>query len=175
MNRGIVVAASTAVLAVAIVTTPVGAGTAKNPKALVLQKADFPAGARLLKKYSDKSPQVDGYVVQWRYKGGAKQFELIDTVTVMSPRVATTAFRQARGLLQQGYRKISLPRYGDEQIAGLAREDNEGELWVRKGGVVWALSVNTAGVGNWGLITRAESIAQLKQYAPKQAKRVGSG
>lgn len=175
MKGGIVVAASAAVLAVAMATTSLAAGTAKDPKTLILQKADFPAGARLLKRYADKSPQVNGYVVQWRYTGGAKQFELIDTVTVMSPRVATTAFRQARGLLQQGYRKISLPRYGDEQIAGLAREDNEGELWVRKGGVVWALSVNTASVGNWGLITKAESIAQLKQYAPKQAKRVGSG
>jgi hypothetical protein len=35
--------------------------------------------------------------------------------------------------------------------------------------------VNTAGAGNWGLITKADAIAQLKRYAPKQMKRVGSG
>ncbi len=175
MNGGIVVAASAAVLAVAMATTAPAGGTAKDPKILVLQRADFPAGVRLLKSYADKSSQVNGYVVQWRYKGGTKQFEAISTATVMARPLAITTFRQARGLLQQGYRKLSMPKYGDEQIAGLAREDNEGELWVRKGGVVWALSVNTAGVGSWGLITKAESIAQLKQYAPKQAKRVGSG
>ena len=100
--------------------------------------------------------------------------DLTSWAIVMSPRLAAAAFRQQRTDLA-GERKIALPRYGDEQVAALAREDNEGQLWVRKGGTVWGMSVNTAGVGNWGLITKAEAVAQLKRFAPKQMKRVGSG
>lgn len=165
--------AAVAAVVAATTTTALAASTANDPKTLVLQKSDFPAGARLVQKYTDKNPQVSSYMVQYRYKSGSKQFDLINTVAVMDRRLAVSAFREARGQLQQGYRKITLPKYGDEQAAALAREDNAGELWVRKGGTVWAISVNTAGVGNWGLITQAEAVAQLKQYAPKARKRAG--
>jgi hypothetical protein len=174
MKGRTVLAAFAAVVVATMATTALAASSAKDPKTMVLQKSDFPAGVRLGQKGADKSPQISSYYVTYRYKAGSNQFELISTASVMSRRIATSAFREARSLLQHGYQKISLPKYGDEQVAGLAREDNAGELWVRKGGVVWALTVNTADLAS-GLITKAESIAQLRQYAPKQMKRVGSG
>ena len=174
MTTRTILVAVAALLAATMTTTALAASTAKDPKTLVLQKSDFPAGARLGQKGADKSPQVSSYYVTYRYKAGSNQFELISTASVMSRGVAIRAFREARSLLQHGYQKISLPKYGDEQVAGLAREDNAGELWVRKGGVVWALTVNTADLAS-GLITKAESIALLKRFGPKQMKRVGSG
>lgn len=169
MIRRTILAAAAVLVAAAMTTTALAASTAKDPANLVLQKSDLPAGASLKgKPIRDKSPQVNSYSVQWRYKVGAKQFHLVSVASVMSRGVAVAAFREARSLFQFGYSKISLPKYGDEQAAGLAREDNAGELWVRKGGTVWALSV-------LGPITRADAIAQLKLYARKQMKRVGSG
>jgi hypothetical protein len=168
MNARTVLAAFAVLVAVAMVGTALAAGTAKDPKTLVLQKSDFPAGARLGQKGADKNPHVSSYYVTFRYTAGSKQFELISTASVMSRGLATSAFREARSQLLQGYRKISLPKYGDEQAAGLAREDNAGELWVRKGGTMWAISV-------LGPITQADAVAQLKRYAPKQMRRVGSG
>jgi hypothetical protein len=174
MNRWTVLAAVALVLAAAMTTTALAASTAKDPKTMVLQKADLPAGARLLKKIPEKDAQISAYSVEWRFKAGAKQFDLISVASVMSRGLAVAAFREARSLFQQGYRKITLPKYGDEQVAALAREDNAGELWVRKGGVVWSISVNTADLKS-GSITKAQSTAYLKQFATKQMKRVGSG
>ncbi len=165
-----------AVLLAASTTTALagGSASAQDPRALVLQKSDLPAGARQRMKQADKNAQYTSYFVSYRFRGASQLLDLMSSAIVMSPRLATSVFRQQRADLAGG-RKVALPRYGDEQIAVLAREDNEGELWVRTGGTVWGMSVNTAGAGNWGLITKAESIAQLKRYAPKQMKRVGSG
>lgn len=170
MTTRTILAAVAALLAAAMTTTALAASTAKDPKDLVLQKSDFlPARASLWRKpIRDKNPQVSTYAVYYRYKTGSKTFELISTASVMNPNVATSAFREARSQLLQGYRKISLPKYGDEQAAGLAREDNAGELWVRKGGTMWAISV-------LGPITEADAVAQLKRFGPKQMKRVGNG
>lgn len=175
MTTRTILTTAVACIAAALATTPLAASTAKDPKTMVLQKADLPAGASLKgKPIRDKNAQVNAYSVEWRYKAGAKQFHLISVASVMTRGVAVAAFREARSLFQFGYRKISLPKYGDEQVAALAREDNAGELWVRKRGVVWSISVNTADLKS-GFITKAESIAHLKQLAPKQMKRVGSG
>lgn len=172
MTTRTILAAVAALVAAAMTTTALAASTAKDPKTMVLQKSDFPAGASLASKpIRDKTPQVNSYSVEYRYQTGSKTFDLISIASVMNPRLAKNAFREARSLLQQGYRKISLPKYGDEQVAGLAREDNAGELWVRTGGTMWGIALNTGGV----LITKADSIAQLKRFAPKQLKRVGSG
>lgn len=176
MNTRTILAAVAALVAAAMTATALAASTAKDPKTLVLQKSDLPAGASLKgKPIRDKNAQVHAYSVEWRYKAGAKQFHLISVASVMSRAVAVAAFRQARSLFRSGYRKISLPKYGDEQVAALAREDNAGELWVRKGGIVWSISVNTVSFVKDGVITKPESIAHLKRFAPKQMKRVGSG
>ena len=167
-----IVTGTAAAIAAGLASVALAAGAA-DPRTLVLQKADFPAGARQTMKQADKDPQQSSYFVSYRFKG-TKMLDLTSWAIVMSPRLATAAFRQQRADLV-GERKVALPRYGDEQIAVLAREDNEGQLWVLDGATVWGMSVNTAGVGNWGLITKAEAVVQLKRYASKQMKRVGSG
>ena len=174
MTARVVLAGLALLVAAALATGATAARSATDPKTLVLQKSDFPAGARQTMKQVDRSAQQWSYFVTYRVKGGSQMLDVMSWAIVMSPRLATVAFRQQRADLA-GERKVSLPRYGDEQVAVLAREDNEGQLWVRKGGTVWGMSVNTAGVGNWGLITKAESVAQLKRYALKQMKRAGSG
>jgi hypothetical protein len=160
-----------AFLVVVFVTSTPAATTATDPRTLVLQKSDFPGSARQTMKQADKSAQQSSYLVTYRFKGSTQMLDVMSWAIVMSPRFAAAAFRQQRADLA-GERKVALPRYGDEQIAVLAREDNEGQLWVRDGATVWGMSVNTAGVGNWGLITKSEAVAQLKRYAVKQMRRV---
>jgi hypothetical protein len=174
MTARAILAGLAAFLAAVMTTTALARGTANDPRALVLQKSDFPTGARLTRKQADNNAQWRAYFVTHRFRGGSQMLDLRSWAIVTSPRVARTVFRGQRADLA-GNPRIVLPRYGDEQIAVVAREDNEGQLWVRKGGAVWGMSVNTAGVGNWGLITKAEAVAQLRRYAPKQMTRVGRG
>jgi hypothetical protein len=167
-------AAAPAAIAALVASTALAGSIAADPRALVLQKSDLPPGARLTMKQADKNARLSSYLLSYRFRGRSQMLDLRSWAIVTSPQLAGVLFRQQRADLA-GERRVALPPYGDEQIAVLAREDNEGQLWVRKGGTFWGLSVNTAGVGNWGLITRAESVAQLKRYAPKQMKRVGRG
>jgi hypothetical protein len=170
MTRRIILTAFAAIIAATMTTTALAASDAKNRKAMVLQKSDLPAGARLVDKFGEDPRDV--YQVIWQYTSGGKQFALDSGAAILSPRLTTTLFREWRrssGL--QRYSKITLPKYGDEQVAVFARENNEAELFVRKGRVLWILAVSRTGAA----LTKAEAIAQLKLYAPKQMKRVGSG
>lgn len=170
MTTRTILATVAALVAAALTTTALAASTAKDPKTMVLQKSDFlPARASLWREpETDKNPQVSTYAVYYRYKTGSKTFDLISTASVMNPRLAKSAWREVRTLVQ-GDRKLSLPKYGGtEQVAGLAREDNAGQLWVLKGGTIWSISV-------LGPITTADAVAQLQRFGPLQQKRVGSG
>jgi hypothetical protein len=205
MNRRIILTAFAAVIAATMTTTALAASDAKNPKAMVLQKSDFPAGARLSPTSLGRGKHflTDEWAVEWDYKIGAKQFTIRNEVVVMSPRVAI-GVRPLSSPPLRGYRQITLPKYGDEQVAGFSRKGNEaadlryadlqslglvgrymdvvdatgrsravpeGMLAVWKGRVLWSIAV-------WRtdrFITKAEAIAQLKRYAPKVMKRVGSG
>jgi hypothetical protein len=174
MTRSTILALATLVLAAAVSTTALAASTAKDPKAMVLQKADLPSGAVLHRKIPDKSPQVNTYSVEWRYKAGGKRYFVVSVASVMSRKLAVASFDQVGALFRDGYRVIKLPRYGDEQVAGVAREDNAGELWVRTGAVVWSLTVNTFGLES-GHLTKDASTALLMRFAQKQKLRVRSG
>jgi hypothetical protein len=173
MTARAMVAGVAVVLAATMTATALARGTASDPKALVLQRADVPTGARQVLKYADRNAQSRSYFVTYRVKGRSQMLDVTSWAIVAPRQVASTMFHQQVADLA-GEQKIALPRYGT-QVAVLAREDNEGQLWVLRGGTVWGITVNTAGVGNWGLITKAESVAQLKRYAAKQMKRVGNG
>jgi hypothetical protein len=71
--------------------------------------------------------------------------------------------------------QLSLPRYGDEQLGIVGGGDNDVDatLYVRKGAVVWGLSIAYS-PDAWK-VTKADVLAQLKLYAHKQASRVGAG
>ena len=165
-----------ALVALGAVTATALAGTSlADPKKLVLQKADFApgAGARIAGKGADQNARFRTYFVNYRYGSGATRYEIMSAASVMSRALAVASFRDARSQAQ-GEPRLAMPKLGDEQFAYFAREDNEGWLWVRKGGTVWTLSVNTAR-GNLRLIMRPQAAAELKRYGPKQMRRVGSG
>jgi hypothetical protein len=158
-----------ALVAATLTTTALAVSAAKDPKTLVLQKSDFPAGARLTAKHADAM----GYLVTYRYKTGSKQAELSSFVVLLpSRKLAVAMFRELRTDVLDIERKLSLPKYGDEQIAGYL-PITDGQLIVRKGNTVWALLLGAV-VGTPEL-TIAEAIAEFKRYGPKARKRVGSG
>lgn len=171
MNRRIILTAFAAVIAATMTTTALAASDAKNPKAMVLQKSDFPAGARLTDTWGGKYSETHEWAVSWAYKIGAKQFSIDNEVVVLSPRLVIAIQTLPDHGLPLSGRQITLPKYGDEQVAGFSRKGNNVELSVLTGRVSWHISVE----GTDGVVTKAELIAQLKRYAPKVMKRVGSG
>jgi hypothetical protein len=169
MTTRTILAALAAVLTAAITTTALAASAAKDPKTMVLQKSDFPAGARLTAKHSD----AGGLLVTYRYRTGSKQAELSSFVAVLpSRKLAVSAYRELRSDVLDIERRLTLPKYGDEQVAGYL-PITDGQLIVRKGNTVWALILGAV-IGTPELTT-AEAIVEFKRYGPKQMRRVGSG
>lgn len=172
MTRRVILAAVAVLVAAALTTTALAASTAKNPKLLVLQKSDFPAGAKVVNKYTSgaSSAAGAGYYITYRYKSGSKTRELASFASTWnSSKLARLGFRELKTDVLGT--KVVLPRYGDEQVAGWLGPDG-GMLVVRKNTVVWSLKIEyDIDIG----LTKAEALAELKRYAPKQAKRVGSG
>jgi hypothetical protein len=172
MNGRTVLAAFAVVVAATMATTALAASTAKSPKTMVLQKSDFPAGARVINKYTSGAASAAGagYYITYRYKSGSKTRELASFASTWnSSSLARFGFRELKTDVPRT--KLVLPKYGDEQIAGFLGLDG-GMLVVRKNTVVWSLKIEyDLDIG----LTKAEALAELKRYAPKQMKRVGSG
>jgi hypothetical protein len=154
-------------------------GTLQGPKTLVLQKSDFPAGAKVIRTIG---PIGASFGRTYRYAGAGGSSELSSTVSVTkSASQASAAYKKLRSDFRSillnvikgtGLKPwLTLPRYGDEQFASYHHLDG-GKLLVRKGKVLWFLLFNGAGTRT---PTKAEAVAELKKYGAKQAKRVGSG
>ena len=158
------------------------ASAAKDPLALVLQRADFPrattwTSGRLpagfgrpagvqgeaafysaeLVVSAAKSEMIGGLVAVFGSQADARKFY----------RIARETERRERG-----GRPVRLPSYGDEHGALLNPDPIGASIIVRKGPIVWQLSVGAAGVL---VMTRAQVLAELKRYALKQKRRVGAG
>jgi hypothetical protein len=174
ITRTILAGIAATLVAAALTTTALAASTARNPKTMVLQKADFPAGARLIKKYTQGASSSGGavYYATYQYKSGAKTRQLSSSALVLkSGSLATTAFKYYKSDIIKAATKLTLPKYGDEQFATFLGLDG-GELVVRKNTVVWSLKIEyDIDIG----LTKPQAIAELKRYAPKAMKRVGSG
>ena len=71
--------------------------------------------------------------------------------------------------------KVKLAPYGDEQIAYVwsGTQGNQGWIIVRDQNVVWRLRIASA-PSQWRNVTKAQVLTQLKRYAAKQARRIGS-
>jgi hypothetical protein len=174
MTTRTILAAAAVFVAAVMATTALAASTLKDPKTRVLQKSDFPAGARLIKKYTAGASSSGGasYVATYKYKSGAKTRQLSSSAIVLKSRGAAVAgFRYFKSDTIKTATKLTLPKYGDEQFATFLGLDG-GELFVRKNTVVWSLKIEyDIDLG----LRKAEALAELKRYAPKQMKRVGSG
>lgn len=137
MNRRTVVAGLAVLVAALIAGTALAASTAKNPKTLVLQKSDFPAGVRVVEKYTAGGASAGGagYYITYRYKSGSKMRELASFALVAkSSSLARALYRELKTDVPRT--KLVLPKYGDEQVAGFLGLDG-GLLVVRKNTVIW--------------------------------------
>ena len=176
---------ATAVAAVITVTSAAAAGALNDPKTLVLQKSDFPAGAKAGqafvvngivgakgKAYTSNfffwvgSPnqggdeEVTSKVDVWSSAGdAAKDYKI--TLATYTGFGGVTVFR--------------LPAYGDEQYADYNPKTATGQVIVRKNGVVWRLTVDNVVGSSRRKLTKTQALSELKKYALKEKRRVGSG
>jgi hypothetical protein len=175
---------------VAAGATALAASAAKDPKTLVLQPSDFPAGATRQPLGSVISGGVAKiYTVTFNFRKGSREEEVTSDLAVSTnPRDAATEYKlmvaQNTGL--KGDTALHLPAYGDEQYADffLSPMRARGEVIVRKNNVVWNLTIENCGplapAGCLGgstppKLTVSQALAELKKFAPKQKARVGSG
>lgn len=160
------------------VSTP-ASGTFQSPKALILQKSDFPSGAKVIRTIG---PMGASFGRTYRYSGLKGWSELSATLSVAkSDSQASAAYKKLRtdfrallvNLVKGTGLKpwLTLPRYGDEQFASYHHLDG-GKLLVRKGKVLWFLLLQGAGTRT---PTKAEVVAELTKYGAKQKQRVGNG
>lgn len=187
MNRTLVCAGAAAGAFVLAAGAFAAAG-AKSPKLLVLQKADVPSGATrqpLGAVVAGATAKV--FTVTFNFRNGAREEEVTNLVASASSAAnAETEYRLHVGG-ETGFKGdtvLRLPAYGDEQYADFNPARARGELIVRKGNVVWTLTVeNCSTLSPYGCVggttppkmTKAQALSELKRYAPKEKARVGGG
>jgi hypothetical protein len=170
-----------ALAAAATATTALAAGAATSPKALVLQKPDFPAGTRVVRTLA--IPGSANHSIVYRYRGPNGPVDLTSSVAILnSPGQAATLFKRLgkewTGLLARltkgtGYNpRLSLPRYGDEQVATYHGADG-GKLLVRSGDVLWFILLqDLSSQPGTRILGKAKGAAELRKYGAKQMRRV---
>jgi hypothetical protein len=194
MTRQIATTALTGA-AVLVLAGTVSAGVAaKPPTALILQKADFPAGTVYDADDSDLSgfkPRLEAGGVDYEAatatglgsSSGKGSLNVVATVFV-TPSVAQA--KKAFALLRPpggrlpfwitGGAPITGAAYGDEQVSRLKTAGTEG-IWfarivVRKRATVWALHVTSE---RRPPLAKNEVLAAFTTYARKLKTRIGNG
>jgi hypothetical protein len=147
---------------------------AATPSQLILQRSDFPSGAKKLPFKMGKNgtatiPKVGRVRFAGAlYKAGKRYVGTVAGVFVSSG-AATTAFRRfSNNSALKKFKRFRLPRLGDRQeaLGSFSRSVNSALVLVRSGSVVWETSVSTLGG------SRKNSIADLTTFAQKQKSRV---
>lgn len=189
------------VTAAAVASAALAAPAARDPLALTLKQADLPAGAR----YSVGRDPASGLRALGRgLKGASYTATFSAGGTVSTPLgtldrewflegsvIVAPSRSAARSLFQLGKRArigffsdfpgtpryVRLRSFGDQQLAFVSRASAaggvSGAVFVRKGSVVWQLRV--APIPRQFRPTQAQVLTQLRAYAAKQKRRVGSG
>jgi hypothetical protein len=191
------VALTVTTAALVVAGASLAAATAKNPATMILRKADVPG----VQAYDD-GDELEHLIEEPLEAAGVDYEAATYTVLAHSEAkgslhvigwVITTAdaaqAKKAYAAAQKGLERLrlsartpkltplSLPSYGNQQMAGLDEIDRGtgigfGRLLVRKNTVVWFVHVLNE---RRPPRTRAELIADLKTYATKQKTRVGAG
>jgi len=171
---------ATTVTALALAASaPAAAG---NPAALALHRQDCPAGGKysvgvlpdqLLQGLRGIGVQGDGVYGGCDY-ARTSTGSLSLTFLVVAARSASQASKAyaafAEELAGPSKAKATLPRYGDQQVAVVDRETFEPDLLVRRGPLMWELSLKATGVK---VLTRASALAEIGRFARKQKARCG--
>jgi hypothetical protein len=186
-------AAATAVLALCIAS--IAGAAVKDPSTMILRQADLPGATYEaesdLDDYLKKPLQAAGlsgraaqyYGVSFSQQKGSLKVSGV-VLTVASAAEARRVFAITKKARDAFVRKVgardwtpaSVPSYGNEQSARVSPAGNEGiasaELIVRRSTAVWLLYV---------VLERrpkppvAEIVSDLKRFAAKQQRRVGTG
>lgn len=153
-----------------------------KPAALALGTKDVSAGAKTLVIVDFPT----SYSAAINFKAGSREEELTTAVWVGNSKAAY----EQQVEMNSGFPKeksLHLPSYGDQQIASFISTTNAGApraygvLVVRKGNVVWSLTVESCGAGApagcvFGptprAMTQTQAISELERYAKKQAARI---
>jgi hypothetical protein len=190
MTRRTMVALVGAAVLLAATSSVLASSAAKNPRTLVLQPSDFPAGATrqpLGKVTSAGIAKI--FTVTFNFRKGTAEEEVTSDVAVATkPKDAATEYglQVAAYTGFKGSTKVRLPSYGDEQYAEylVNAERARGQLIVRKNNVVWTLTVENCGtLAPYGCVggktppkmSKPQAIVELKKYALKMKARVGRG
>ena len=189
------IAATTAALVVT--ATSLAAATAKSPATMILRKTDVPG----VQAYDDGDELENAFEEPLEAVGVDYEAATYTVLASSNPKgalrvigwvIATASASQAKkayAAAQKGLERarrasrapkqaaLSLPSYGNQQVAGLAEIDRgtgigSATVLVRKNTVVWWLHVAHE---RRPPRTRAELVADLKTYAVKQKTRVGAG
>lgn len=180
MRRRLVGPALVTICVVLAAGTALAASAAKDPLSLVLQRSDMPAKAKYV---NGRMPTVEKAMaaggiassVAFHHSNIQRSQTKTDTVsgmvvTLKSPGDARKTYRLFKeDLAPKPSNIVRLPAYGDEQVAWWTPSVSKAELLVRKGSMVWQLEVNPE------LLTKSQTLAQLRVYAVKQKRRIGSG
>jgi hypothetical protein len=178
------------------------AAATRDAKTLVLRLSDFPTGTRAGPAYGLNGPSAKLYTATYEIlPGDIKREEDVsielwlakDTASAKAVYQQTLATYTGKGPqigafkdAFKGESVLTLPRYGDEQYADYLPKQTRphGQLIVRKGNVVWYLTVENCtplAMSCYGTsrteapIGKAKALSELKKYGAKQRTRAGSG
>ena len=173
------------VLAAVVVGSALAGNAPRSPLAFVLRPPDFPAKADPV----DAGPMPASFARKLRgiraVGRGAQYFASIPfgperSQTVYGLVVTTPSVAQARKVFAWQKRTelkpgrsgsaLSLPRFGDEQVALANGRTDSGSLLVRRATTVWRLEVAADGQLS---LSPARVRDELTKYAAKQRDRIG--
>lgn len=189
--------AATALIAplLVVASTTAAAAAVRDPSVMILRQADLPRSQyeadddpddylrRPLKAAGLSGRVATYYVTRFSEQKGFLQVSGV-VLTVASAadarRVLSITVKARDARLRRGgsddWTIVSLPRYGDQQRARVSPPGNEGianaELIVRKSTVVWLLAVTLERRPKPPV---SELVAELRDLATKQQRRVGAG
>jgi hypothetical protein len=175
VRKGLALAVA-AVTVAAIAGTALAASAVKDPMRLILTRADV-AGA----KQTVQQAPIDTGGVRGKFAGYSYYFMRgqLEGLQVAGGVYAVESAAQAQKVFASLQRqpggtspgtKVQLPRYGDQQIAWHKASASYAKALVRKNTVVWQVEI--VGTGSFAPV---DELAELKKYALKQQRRVGSG
>jgi hypothetical protein len=183
------------VLLLGIAVAATAGAAVKDPSAMILRQSDLPGATYEaeadLDDYLKKPLQAAGlsgkaaqyYSVSYSQQKGSLKVSGV-ALTVASAAEARRVFaitkkaRDAfvRKLGTRDWTPVSVPSYGNEQRARVSPPGDEGianaELIVRKNTAIWLLYVTLERRPKPAV---AEIVSDLKRFAAKQQRRVGSG
>jgi hypothetical protein len=167
------------VLVAAVAASFVYTAAATNPKSLVLQRSDVPAGAKRVSYGSTtgaiKLPRsVHGRAayVGWRFRNGGRTETVAAAAGILrSTRDAHAVYVKAKKTITakgRAFKPLSLPRYGSEQFARGASFGpvGAGVVFVRSGARLWEVIIS-----GYPSFPRSSVVSELKKYAAKEKAR----